>query len=130
MGTDVLIQILIMVCILSLIIIAWLASSNSVKGKKLKRNVARIKELQNKLYNSAQELHKMNYRFNNLDYKLPNNLIALDDKGEEVNYFRIKVMDEEEEFEGFNVGDKVPHIRRKVKSTWKNVPITLKFKRQ
>jgi hypothetical protein len=39
-------------------------------------------------------------------------------------------MDEDDDFDGYNIGDKVPHIRRKVNYKWKNVPVTLRLRRE
>jgi len=121
---------LVIAVIALIIMLAFSASGNTTKRNAIKEKDTTIKNLYDKLDRIVAERHHMEVRFRNLERELPNSLYAVDDKGEEVNYYRIKVMDENDDFDGFNVGDKVPHIRRKIKSTWKNVPVTLKFKRQ
>lgn len=112
--------------ILVIVLMAYAASGN----KTIKDKTTYINNLLSKLDIVISEKRSMEYKFRNLERELPNSLYAIDDKGQEVDYYRIKVMDEKDNFDGYNVGDRVPHIRRKVKYVWKNVPITLKLRRK
>lgn len=124
------VTILVIAVIALIIMLAFSASGNTTKRTAIKEKDDTIKHLYDKLDRVVAERHHMEVRFRNLERELPNSLYAVDDKGEEVNYYRIKTMDKDDEFDGYNIGDKVPHIRRKVKYVWKNVPITLKLKRK
>lgn len=112
--------------IIVIILLAYAASGNTI----IIQQKVSIANLEEKLNNMASKNYYMEVKFRNIEKELPNSLFAVDDKGEEVNYYRIKVMDEKDDFDGYNVGDRVPHIRRKVKYVWKNVPITLKLRRK
>ena len=112
--------------ILVIVLMAYAASGN----KTIKDKTTYINNLLSKLDIVISEKRSMEYKFRNLERELPNSLYAIDDKGQEVDYYRIKVMDEKDNFDGYNVGDRVPHIRRKVKYVWKNIPITLKLRRK
>ena len=122
--------ILIIAVIALFILVAYFASGNSTKAKRLKHIQEMYDKASDKLNETYARIYRMEAQFRNLDKKLANNIQAFNSEGEPINYFRIKEMDEKDDFPGFQIGDKVPHVRRKVKYVWKNVPITLKFKRE
>lgn len=122
--------ILIIAVIALLIGLAFSVSGNTTKKSTIKEKDITITRLTNKLDNIVTRNQLMENKFRGLERELPKLLYAVDDKGNEVDYYRIKVMDEKDNFDGYNVGDRVPHIRRKVKYVWKNVPITLKLRRK
>ena len=121
---------LVIAVIALIIMLTFSASGNTTKRNAIKEKDATIKSLYDKIDGIVARNYYMETKFRNIEKELPNSLYAVDDKGEEVNYYRIKVMDENDDFDGYNVGDKVPHIRRKIKYVWKNVPITLKLRRK
>ncbi len=121
--------ILIIAVIALLIGLAFSVSGNTTKKAMIKEKDNDIQSLRQKLSGVTTRNQWMENKFRNIELVLPSILYAVDDKGNEVDYYRIKVMDEKDDFNGYNVGDKVPHIRRKIKYVWKNVPVTLKLKR-
>jgi len=127
MGTT---EILMFAVIALFLLVAYFASGVSIKNKRIKILEELNSSLSDKLDKTVKERFNMENKFRNLEKGLANNLVAITNEGEEIDYFRIKVMGKDDDFDGYNIGDKVPHIRRKVKYVWKNVPITLKLKRQ
>lgn len=121
--------ILIIAVIALFIGLAFSVSGNTTKKAMIKEKDEVIQSLRKKLNNTMVKNSWMMNKLDKIERELPSILYAVDDKGNEVDYYRIKVMDEKDDFNGYNVGDKVPHIRRKIKYVWKNVPVTLKLKR-
>lgn len=102
---------------------------------KVQKNLlnSRTKELQKtrqKLDKAINDLVAMDDKFKNIEKDLANNIVVLTEDGTEINYYRVKEMDENDDFKGYKIGDKVPHIRRKVNKKYKNVPVKLTLKRK
>jgi hypothetical protein len=110
--------------------VAYLISGNKTKREVIKQKESMIDSLNSHVNSYKEKLYIMDNKFRNIDRELPSNIQAFNSEGEEINYYRIKKMDEDDDFDGYNIGDKVPHIRRKVNYKWKNVPVTLRLRRE
>lgn len=147
MSTELIIVVVAFILLLAAFIVVYKIYIGKIEDLKIKIIIKddKFNSLHRKYREKIEEIHairassrlvKKNYDnlvdiVDEIDSKLLNNLVAISDKGNKLNYFKIQTIQKKDlsKFKGVKVGDKIAYVTRRIKSKSINVPVTLKLNR-